>query len=117
MKVVKTSIFSLALMLASAGSVLAEGESAKPLKTADDLKRSIVESVDDIKLQDFNIDDATVEVEFIVNPAGNVAVVSVDGKNCLMNTYVQQMLKDKTIYVTENLSNTIHKVKIRYVRI
>ncbi len=94
----------------------AAGESAaKPLKSAATMKSEICKRVDNLKLIDFDFNDATVEIAFYVNADGDVAVASVEGECCVANSYVAKMLKDKKMYVAPELQNTRHEIKIRYV--
>lgn len=106
------------LSLFFTGSAIAGGETAaKPMKTLKALKSDIASSLHGLEMKNFNLDDASVDLEFIVNKEGDLAIVSVEGENCLVNTYVSQMLKNKKIYVEEHLANKVHKIKVRYVRL
>lgn len=100
------------------GFARAEGEApARPMKTLKDLKSDVALSVHALDMHNLNLDEASVNLEFIVNKEGDLAVVSVAGENCLVNTYVTQMLKGKKINVADHLANKVHKIEVRYVRI
>lgn len=71
----------MAFVLASAGSIFAAvGSPVTPLSMADDLKKSVFETVMNQDEQSISLEDATIDVEIVVNPEGDLAIVSIDGK-------------------------------------
>lgn len=118
MKSLRISILAVLLATGFASMAGGEGESAaKPFLTAESMKAGLAENLENFMMKDFNLDDVTVSIEFVINKVGDIALVNVNGDNCIVNTYVQQMLKDKKFYVSDELSNTVHQLTIRYVRI
>ena len=118
MSTIRTTIAALLLSLSFTGSAMVGGDgTARPMKTLKALKSDIASSLHELEMTSLNLDDASVNLEFIVNKEGDLAIVNVEGENCLVNTYIRQMLKGKKIYVEEHLANQVHKIKVRYVRL
>ena len=119
MTTTRTRILVLAISLLSAGFAGAKGNEpgARAMNTVKDLKSDVVASLEGLEMQRLNVDDASVSLSFIVNKDGDLTIVSVDGENCLVNTYAAQMLRNKKISVAEHLADKVHTVKVRFVRI
>ncbi len=89
----------------------------KPMETVEDLKSNVVSTLEALEMHKLNLDDASVNLQFVMNKEGDLAVVSVEGENCLVNQYVTQMLKGKKIAINEALANKVHEISVRYVRL
>lgn len=115
MKNLKSVIAAVALMAFST-SAFAAGETAKrPLKSTEKMRVEIFDRVEGLRMNDFELKDATVEVSFFVNADGDLAIESIECDNCVVKSYVAQKLQSEKMYVAEELQNTRHSIKIRYV--
>jgi len=114
MKVLKNFFLALSFLAVSTAAI-AKGNEAKPMATAAALKANIISSVQDFNINELHLTDETVEIAFTVNNEGNLVVNEVSGENCLVNTYVKQMLANKSLKVDESLKNIEQRVVIRYV--
>ena len=112
MKNLKSIMAGVALMALSVPAMASGDSPAKPMKTADMMKSEICNDLCDLKLIDFNLTDETVDVYFNVDAEGNLKVEKVEGANCLVTSYVSQMLENKKIFVSEDLQNVSHHYEI-----
>ena len=116
MKKIKSLMAGLAIVAMGIPAMASGGEDApKPLKTVEVMKADICNEIGNFKLKDFKLTDETVDIYFSVNAEGDVIVDKVDGENCMVTGYVSQMLKDKKMFVVEELQNVKHHIKVRYV--
>ncbi len=116
MKTIKLVIASLALVAFGLPATASGGDEApKPLKSTAMLNADIYDQIDDLKLNDFKLTDETVDIYFTINSEGKVILNDVTGDNCMVTTYITQMLADKKMNVASELQNVKHHIKVRYV--
>ncbi len=115
MKSIRSIMAGLAVVAMGIPAMASGGDAPKPLKSTAMIKADICDEIGNLKLNDFKLTDETVDIYFTINSEGDVIVNSVDGNNCMVTGYVSQMLKEKKMYVAEELQNVKHHIKVRYV--
>lgn len=116
MKKIKFLLASLIMVAASLPAMASGGEDApKPLKSTAMMNADIYNQIDDLRLNDFKLTDEIVDIYFTINSEGQVIVNDVSGDNCMVTTYIKQMLADKQMNVVSELQNVKHHIKVRYV--
>ncbi len=117
MKTIKNITAGLALLAMGLPAMASGGdeEAPKPLKSTAMLNADICSQVEGLRLNDFKLTDETVDIYFTIKSDGKVVLNNVSGNNCMVTTYIKQMLADKQINVVSELQNVEHHIKVRYV--
>ena len=115
MKALKIGLLGVALLAITVGAK-AEGERPeKPLSSEAKMKSQVFNRISDIRINDFELEDETVDIYFQLNENGEVLVDRVDGASCAVSEVVSNKLNDKKMFVESSLQNTTHHIKVRYV--
>lgn len=110
-----TVIGALLGLMLSTSAFASGGAPARTLASEDMVELAVYNEISGFNMKDFNLQDETVAIDFSINAEGKVIIENVEGNSCLINSYVTQMLKDKEFPISENLKNTTHHIKVRYV--
>lgn len=114
----KNLTITLSMALLMVGSVAANAEEVPtPIQQKSKLNSVVMDRIDDIHIAEFGKDEVEVTVHYTVNNEGVVKVTEVEGNDCFINSYVKAMIEGDAIFVTEELANQEHTVKVKYVNI
>lgn len=114
MKILKTLVAVLAMSIST--TAFAAGETPDgTLSSEEAMKMEIFNRVENLDIQNYALEDCTVEVTYNVDAAGQVHVVATAGASCLANEYIKLKMEGRKLYVAEHLQGKDQTVKLRYV--
>ena len=114
MKTFKTFIAAFAILFSTTAFAGNESED-RALSSEEALRMEMYKRVLKMDIQNYNLEDCTVEVTYRVDSEGKVEVVSTAGPSWLAGEYVRLKMQELSINVAPELQNKNQTLTLRYV--